>query len=153
MVSEREERRERGGQWFVIYMYIYTPYIHIYVHTRTSTHSFLHLHTHIHTHRDEDVYWKLRLLSYICKRRARLFSRTVTTPRSPSRLGNVGSPRSPSRLANSPRPSSAMSHALTHTREPEVVKMVVVVFKKSSGRLPLTLEEGSPTVECGTEFR
>jgi hypothetical protein len=121
---KREERRESNGLVCHIHVYLCT-------HTHLLTHTHTYTHTHTNIHRDEDVYWKLRLLSYICKRRARLLARPTNSPRSP-----IG-----------------ISHTHTHTHEPGVVKMVVVVFKKSSGRLPLTLEEGSPTVECGTEFR
>lgn len=75
--------------------------------------------------RDEDIYWKLRLLSYICKRRAQEKDR---------------------RLPASPH-------------SPVTVKMACLVYRRSAGRLPPTLEavEGADgkegTVECGMELR
>lgn len=85
----------------------------------------INLKPHTQLTRDEDIYWKLRLLSYICKRRAQEKGR---------------------RLPASPHP-------------PVTVKMACLVYRRSAGRLPLTLEavEGADgkegTVECGMELR
>jgi hypothetical protein len=75
----------------------------------------------MYKHRDEDIYWKLRLLSYICKRRTQAKGRRL------------------------PAPPVA----------PVTVRMACLVFRRSTGRLPPTLEhlEGEQTVECGTELR
>lgn len=96
---------------------------------------------------EEDVYWKLRLLSYTCKRRARHLA--------------SGSPRFSSASSSSPkRGPAATSKGTTGGRArqnettPTVVRVVVLVFPSSSGRLPRELEEGeaSGTYEAGCSF-
>lgn len=109
---------------------------------------------------DEDVYWKLRLLSYICKRRARLSS--MVSPRLLSSPASISSS-----FSSSPGTGAGSSNNLTITGSsssssngrppvggPTIVKMVVVVFPSSSGRLPFSLEGGDAagTVECGQTF-
>lgn len=104
---------------------------------------------------DEDVYWKLRLLSYICKRRACLSS--TGSPRSLSSPVNPSSPSSPSRGGRAGgKITDTMSTGSGHpfSGGPVVVKMVVLVFPSSSGRLPLSLEgsDAAGTAECGRTF-
>ena len=106
---------------------------------------------------DEDVYWKLRLLSYICKRRARLSS--MVSPR----LLSSSTSTSTSSFSSSPGTGGGSCNNLTATSSsngrpptggPTIVKMVVLIFPSSSGRLPLSLEGGDAagTVECGSTF-
>jgi hypothetical protein len=110
---------------------------------------------------DEDVYWKLRLLSYICKRRARLSSAvsprllsstTSTSSSLSSSPGTAGTGGGSSNiLISGSSSSSSSSNGRSPAGGPTIVKMVVLVFPSSSGRLPLSLEGGDAagTAECG----
>lgn len=107
------------------------------IHTCAQTHTSLTPSIPCNTnqnHRDEDIYWKLRLLSYICKRRTQAKERRLPPP-----------------SAEAPAPTK--------------VRMACLVFRRSSGRLPRSLEAvdnnggnggdvGEEVMEeCGMELR
>ena len=102
---------------------------------------------------DEDVYWRLRLLSYICKRRTQEQVSLVRLSISSQEVSDEEEEEATISLVSSFPSLLCAQEGTLPAVEPVVMKVVVVAFTRSTGKLPKCFQEGSEDVDCGLQFR